>query len=293
MTRHRPCIAQSIVVGLFSLLALVAAGGCDPTLGVPEGNRPPTADARVLGMIGQNAVVDYKGTPTEVTLDGSNSKDAEGPIKVYRWESGTRKPGSGGAAGAAAAGAAAAGRGGSAGVAAADEDAGTATGGRAGGGTAAGGTARWVPDGAPKDWPADVAQPKVMLAEGDYVFVLWVEDERGVVSMPSTLKVSVRTPLDPAVEACTKKVYPEVSSACKGCVCGVNEMCQTTLTNATVCDATCWGFLACLRTKCPDFRAGGDTGCLINMCADLLGGSTGATMIAPCVTPCATQCRSM
>jgi hypothetical protein len=169
-------------------------------------------------------------------------------------------------------------------MAVANEDGGTAP---------AGAPKRWIPAGATKDWPDDVVQPKVTLPEGDYVFELWVQDENGVTSMPSTLKVTVRKPLDAATKACTDKVYPGVSSGCKACVCGVNDMCQTTLTTATVCDATCWGFLSCLRTKCPDYRAGGDTGCLINMCADLLGGATGATMIAPCVTPCATQCRSM
>jgi hypothetical protein len=281
MTRHRPCIAQSIVVGLFSLLALLAANGCDPSLGVPEGNRPPTADARVLGMDGQNAVVDYMGAPVEVTLDGSHSKDPEGGIKVYRWLSGTTKPGSGGAAGSPAAGS-----GGSAGMAAADEDGGTAP---------AGGGDRWVPSGAPKDWPEDVQQPKVMLPEGDYVFVLWVEDEKGVISMPSTLKVSVRTPLTKEVQACVSKVYPEISSACKACVCGVNEMCQTTLTSASVCDAMCWGLLSCIATKCPTYPMDRDASCLLNNCPDLLGmpTTTGAGMIAPCVTPCSAQCRSM
>jgi hypothetical protein len=290
MTRHRPCFAQSIVVGLFSLLSLVAASGCDPALGVPAGNRPPTADARVLGMDGQNAVVDYKGAPVEITLDGTHSKDPEGPIKVYRWLSGTGKPGRGGTAGSAAAGrggtagSAAAGSSGSAGVAAADED----------GGTASGDGNRVVPAGAPEDWPDDVAQPKVTLSEGEYAFVLWVKDEKGVVSQPSTLKVTVRTPLDPAVQACVTKVYPEISSSCKACVCGVNEMCQTTLTTATVCDATCWGLISCIATKCPGYAANPtDTSCLVAMCSDVLGGAAGARMAGPCVTPCAAQCRSM
>jgi hypothetical protein len=279
MTRHRPCFAQSIVVGLFSLLSIVAASGCDPALGVPEGNRPPIADARVLGKDGQNAVVDYTGAPLEVTLDGTHSKDPDGTIKAYRWLSGTGKPGRGGAAGSAAAGS-----GGAAGQAAADED----------GGTATGDGNRVVPAGAPEDWPDDVAQPKVTLSEGEYAFVLWVTDEKGVVSPPSTLKVTVRTPLDPAVEACTMKVYPEISSSCKACVCGVNEMCRTTLTTATVCDATCWGLLSCIATKCPSYATNPmDTSCLLNMCSDVLGGATGARMAAPCVTPCAAQCRSM
>src|SRR4051794_33600506 len=185
MMRHRPGISSSVVAGLFSLLTSLAAIGCDPGLGVPEANRPPTADARVLGMTGQKAVVDYKGMPVEITLDGSNSKDPDGTIKSYRWLSGTKRSG---------AGMATAGSSGSAGSAA-DEDGGMAP-------APAGGLLRWVPAGAPEDWPEDVAQPKVTLPEGEYVFVLWVTDNKGVSSMPSTLNVTVAAPLDPAVKEC-------------------------------------------------------------------------------------------
>jgi hypothetical protein len=285
MMRHRHRSFQSLLAGLLGLPALLAAIGCDPTLGVPEANRPPTADARVLGKEGQNAVVDYMGVPVEITLDGTFSKDPDGSIKSYRWLSGRPKPGRAVAAagsGATAGSAAAAGSTGAAGAATADEDGGTAS-----------NLARWVPAGAAEDWPDDVAQPKVTLPEGEYVFELWVVDNKNVVSNPSTLKVTVRTPLSPEVEACTNKVYKAQSAACKACLCQVSDACRDTLTPESVCDATCWGFLACLTTKCPDFKPGGDTGCLVNNCSSLLSGSTGATMIAPCVTPCAAQCRSM
>jgi hypothetical protein len=150
-----------------------------------------------------------------------------------------------------------------------------------------------VPAGARDDWPDDVMQPVVTLSEGEYVFELWVEDNKGIISTPSTLKVTVRTPLDAATQECVNKVYPATAAACKACVCGVNDMCKTTLTSMSVCDATCWGFLSCIASKCPDFVPGGPTGCLVNNCSATLGGATGATMIAPCITPCTAQCRSM
>jgi hypothetical protein len=274
LPRHRPSFSVS-VAGLFSLLTCLAAIGCDPGLGVPEANRPPTADARVIGMVGQNAVIDFRGAPIEITLDGTNSKDPDGKIKTYRWLSGTKKSGGGMAA---------AGSGGSAGSAAADEDGGTAP---------AGGITRWVPAGADENWPEDIAQPKVTLPEGEYVFVLWVIDEKNVTSLPSTLNVTVRMPLDPAVEECTKKVYPETAATCKACICGTSDECRMTRTAESVCDATCWGLLGCIATKCPMYPTNGDTGCLLNNCSPFLSAATGAMMIAPCITTCTAQCRSM
>lgn len=283
MTRHPLRNAHVLAAGLLSALGMLAAIGCDPTLAVPEANRAPVADARVMGMEGQNAVVDYNGSPVEVTLDGSNSKDLDGKIKTYRWLSGLKVGGNMAAAGSGAAGSmGAAGRAGAAGMAALDED----------GGVDQGGGNRVVPAGQKDDWPDDVAQPKVTLTEGDYVFVLWVIDNKNVVSAPSTLKVTVRKPLSPAVQACTEKVYSEVSTACKACVCGASDACQGSITTESVCDATCWGFLSCIATKCPTYVPGGDTGCLVNMCSSLLAGATGAQMIAPCITPCRAECRS-
>jgi hypothetical protein len=281
MTRPRFSFAQSVAVGLFGLSAFVATEGCDPGVGVPEANRPPMALARVLGseMMGQNVVVDYMGSPKEITLDASGSKDPDGSIKRYRWLSGRKLAGAPG--GAAGGGGAAASSTGSAGMAASDDDGGIDE-----------VEHRWVPEGAPADWPADEVQPKVTLPEGEFSFVLWVEDNKGVVSQPSNLKVTVRTPLPAEVMTCVKNVYANVRAACKACVCGVDEMCQTTLTTATTCNETCWGLLSCIGSKCPDYRTGGPTDCLLNNCSSFLGGATAAGMIAPCLAPCRDMCRS-
>jgi hypothetical protein len=275
MNEHR--VGLCVTLG-FGLLALA----CQPNLGVPPGNRVPMADARVLGKEGQNVTVDYTGmggAPIRITLDGQHSKDPDGTIKKYRWLSGRRAPGTGGAAGGAAAGSS----GGAAGRPATTD--------------ADGGTddmwveQRWVPSGAPGDWPEDVMQPIVELGEGDYTFVLWVEDDRSVQSLPSTLKISVRAPLPPEVQACVDTVYDTVPSACKTCLCSIDDTCRM-MSNESVCGAACWGFLQCLTSKCPDYRPGGDTSCLVANCSAQLSGATGATAIGPCVTQCPTQCRS-
>jgi hypothetical protein len=290
MTKHRIRLCLTFGLGLLAL-------ACQPNLGVPEGNRTPTADARVLGMEGLNATVDYMGMPVKVTLDASFSKDLDGTIKQYRWLSGKRKPGTG----AAGSGGAAAGSGG---AAAGSSGAAAGSGGAAAGsnGGAAGmphGSVedlyieqRWVPDGAPPDWPDDVMQPVVELTEGEYVFVLWVVDDHNVISAPSTLKVTVRMPLDPAVQSCVDAVYDNVPSACKTCLCSIDDTCRM-MSSEMVCDAGCWGLLNCIGSKCPTFMSGGDTSCLTSMCTAQLGGATGATAIAPCISKCLTQCRGM
>jgi outer membrane receptor protein involved in Fe transport len=52
---------------------------------------------------------------------------------------------------------------------------------------------RWVPEGAAKDWPEDVMQPEVTLPNvGNYAFTLWVTDDRGRISDPSTISVRVQ-----------------------------------------------------------------------------------------------------
>jgi hypothetical protein len=300
MIKH--CVRLCLALG-FGLLLL----GCQPNLGVPEGNRVPTADARVMGKEGQNVTVDYMGMPVRITLDGSFSKDLDGSIKKYRWLSGKRKPGTGGAAGGGGRGgaggsSAAGGGGGAAGMASDDADGGTAgSGGMAGSMAGAAGFSakfveqRWVPPGAPDDWPDDVVQPVVELPEGEWAFVLWVEDDRGTQSMPSTLKISVRTPLTPEVQMCVDTVYEPIASACKTCLCGLSDQCRMN-SAASVCGAECWALLSCIASKCPNFRSGdpASTMCLTSNCLPQLVGNAamGATAIGPCVTMCPTQCRS-
>ena len=299
MTKH--CVRLCLALG-FGLLAL----GCQPNLAVPKGNRVPTADARVLGKEGQNVTVDYMGAPVKITLDGSFSKDPDGPIKKYRWLSGKRKPGTGGAAGGGGSGGARAGSGGSGGRGAAGNAAGDEDGGMAGSmaGSMAGAMAgamapmfieqRWVPPGAPDDWPEDVVQPMIELPEGEWSVVLWVEDERGVQSLPSVLKITVQKPVLPEVKTCIENVYDPIATACKTCLCEISEDCRMK-SNESVCGADCWGFLSCLASKCPNYKPmdPDSTACLSANCAGQLAGVPGAMMIGPCVTMCPAQCRSM
>lgn len=251
----------SFARALLGLLATLALAGCLDSLDGAEANRPPVAVARVEGMMGSQVTVPFMGSPVTITLDGSESSDAEGPLKAHRWFSGTPSSGPSGAAGA-------------------DEDAGSES-----------ESGRWVPEGAPKDWPEDVIKPVVELGEGQYSFVLWVIDERGVVSDPSTLNVTVATPLEPVVQACVDNVVDTVPMDCKVCVCGVSDTCRAAVVESA-CNADCWGLISCIGSNCPGFMPGGDTSCVVSSCARFLTGAAASGMVAPCLPTCTDSCRA-
>ena len=258
---------QRLLLGFGGLLGLSSALACDPSLAVPDANGIPTAVARVLGEDARSVEIDYEGSPVEVTLDGSKSSDPEGPIKRYRWLSGTLASGGGAAAG-------------SGGGSDMDD-----------GGTAMGGTVeRWVPEGEDQNWPEDVVRPKITLPEGRFKFTLWVDDQLDIVSEPSTVEVIVRAPLSPEVMACVETVDESVSPACSACVCAVDEDCRMAAA-AELCGPDCWGLVACIAEKCPDYVTTMDASCLLANCADVLSGAAGARMVGRCVVPCAAQCR--
>jgi hypothetical protein len=299
-------------------LGLLFVISCHDALAVPDANQLPIAEARVAGKEGKEVAFEYNGQPIAVMLDGSQSSDPGGAIVTYRWLSGTpAKPPAAGGAGSAAAGTSAAGAGGmsgaagmsAAGMSAAGAGAGgmsSAAGMSAAGTSAAGGAAagsggvksasgRWVPPGESPDWPADQVAVTVMLGEGEYTFVLWVIDDQGAVSMPSTIKISIAPPVDPQVQACVNSAYPSAPHNCVLCVCGESDTCRAAA-DASVCGADCWGLLNCISTKCPSFTSNPmDTSCLVTNCASFLAmtATSGATMIGGCISPmCSTQCAS-
>jgi hypothetical protein len=255
-------------LSLFALAALLA--GCHDNTLVPEPNRVPVARARVMGMEGSSVIVPSSGSagPVSITLDGTTSTDPDGGKLTYRWLSGTSMGGS----------APAAGSGGSGGS------------GPTGGREASSGK-RWVPAGSDGAWPEDVERPMVSLPDGDYKFVLWVVDDKGAISDPDTLEISVGgTPIDPALQSCVDSVVPTVQQRCAACVCGVSDACKAAA-NMSVCGPDCWGLLNCIGTMCPDFMT--NMSCVTTNCTSFLGGATGAQMIGGCVTMCAADCRAM
>jgi hypothetical protein len=277
-------------------LGLLFVISCQETLALPDPNQLPIADGKVVGHEGKSVTVEFRGQPVAVVLDGSSSSDPDGTIAVYRWLSGTlAKPAAGGAAGSkgsagsGSAGTSAAGSG-SAGTAAAGKGAAGSTAAGSGGGPSS--TARWVPPGEPGNWPADEAMTTVMLGEGEYKFVLWVIDNKGAVSKPDTITVTVSPPIDPQVKECVDSAYPNAPRACVTCVCGQSDTCRAAAA-AGMCGADCWGLLNCIATKCPTYMAGGDTGCLVTNCSSFLAGGMGAQGIGPCIVPaCTTQCSA-
>lgn len=263
------------------LVCLPLTAACADNLAIPEANITPIADARIVGSDSHSPSVDFSGSKVAVTLDGSHSHDADGSIATYRWLSATLAPGHTAANG---------GSGGSS-TGAAGMSMTSAAG--SGGGMSTSEGNRWIPAGEKPGWPDDVEQPTVMLDEGVWSFTLWVIDNRGKISDPSTVTITVSPPLDPAVKACVDTVVSSVKRPCATCVCGVSETCRAAA-NMSMCDASCWGLLNCIGSKCPSFAMNPmDTSCLLANCQAYLGGSTGATAIGPCITgSCTSECSS-
>jgi hypothetical protein len=148
-----------------------------------------------------------------------------------------------------------------------------------------------VIEGEEPTWPEDSEQPSVVLPPGVWTFALWVEDDKGAVSLPDTVKVTVGNPdplADPEVAACVQQVTAEASDSCKACVCSVSDACRDSV---IVCDQVCWNLITCVDANCPDFdamAADGDFSCLLQYCAEFGAGGVAAMAAAPCVTGCAT-----
>ena len=136
--------------------------------------------------------------------------------------------------------------------------------------------------------PKNVARPKVLLPMGTHTFTLWVTDDAGAVSVPSTITIKVGG--DP-VQECIDGAAPELDDGCKQCLCtqegASGDTCHTAVPG---CDAACWGLIGCIGAMCPTFTMDMDTACVITNCSAFLGGMTGAMAAGSCITPCVAEC---
>jgi hypothetical protein len=260
--------ATASAAGAFFGLALLAAvSDCGQDLVVNSTNQPPVADARVIrdgqGVNGQGdggaaaLMFPFTKDPVSITLDGSHSYDPDGTITEYRWLSGTLAP--------------------EGGTELPDE---------------AGLLHRWVPSMAASNWPGNTMQPKVSLGEGIWSFSLWVVDNAGAISAPSTITVTVGMVADPAVQQCADAVVLTESASCRQCICMQGAKCQAAVVQ-TACNQTCWDLVNCVAAHCPDFTAMAakmDYSCLTTNCAAYAAGATPATPVAPCFDACPSEC---
>lgn len=267
-SRSGSSLARTRLLALVGGAILVsgATGGCQQDPAIKPVNQIPIADARVIRngesvnarMDGGAAALEfpYNNAPVTITLDGSQSYDPDGTIVAYHWLSGTLAPDGG--------------------IKLPD----------------GGLSLRWIPPGAPLNWPGDMAKPQVSLGEGIWSFTLWVVDNGGAISNPDSIQITVGNVVDPAVQQCADTVVASEPEACKQCVCMQGDKCRAAVM-ASACDQTCWNLVNCVAAHCPDFMAmsaKGDYSCLTSSCSAYVGGSTGATPVAPCFNPCMKEC---
>jgi hypothetical protein len=144
------------------------------------------------------------------------------------------------------------------------------------------GVARVGPD------PMDVAQPSVMLDQGAWKFVLWVVDDGGKTSRPSTVTITVGSGVPPEAVACVGSVPPTaLPAACAMCACTTDDTCRAAIMGCSD-TANCWELNACVAQKCAGITdMAAIQSCVTGMCADLLGGGLMLQKIAPCLQKCA------
>lgn len=263
------------VVARGGLCALLFTSACEDVGGlmVDRLGLTPIADARVLGQLGKEVTVSFSGQPVSVTLDGSFSHDPDGHIASYRWLGwrGEQTMASGGLDGGAL-------------------WSWTRT-------LPEGGVAG--PDAGIAGWPADIARPVVRLGEGTYVFTLWVVDDTGNTSLPASVRIQVKAPMDPGATAqCVASAADMTAPACIQCLCGVSDACRAAV-SASKCDNACWALLSCIGSKCPDSTT--QMTCVPASCAEFLpptapmaalDGARGlGVMGADCFSRCGDSCK--
>lgn len=167
---------------------------------------------------------------------------------------------------------------------------------------------RWLSGTRPKDGngrigpdPEDVASPTVTLDRGEWIFTLWVTDDEGAVSDPSTVLIKVGMEITPEQMACFDFV-PEMDGVpqegvpkddCKLCLCGIDDMCRAA---TMTCDKSCWDFYACVQNNCGDLLADMTAlaDCVRANCSALYSGVAKYQMVKPCIepAPCGAQCTA-
>jgi hypothetical protein len=155
-----------------------------------------------------------------------------------------------------------------------------------------GGSGRIGPD------PDDVASPTVELDKGTWLFTLWVTDNEGAISLPSTVMIKVGKDVTMGQQECSDNSLQVISQDCRLCLCSVDNMCEML---APVCDQACWDFYGCTINNCGDVLAdeAALTDCVRMYCPPFYAGVGKYQMIkscidpAPCAEPCQASAKSM
>jgi hypothetical protein len=160
---------------------------------------------------------------------------------------------------------------------------------------------RWFSANAPADGgigragpdPDDVVKPEVTLDSGVWMFTLFVFDNDGGISEPSTVTIMVGDEVAPEVTECSTNALQSISEECRLCACGLNDMCRMAIAG---CNQACWDFYTCVQSECAEFvnDEAGLSNCVRTNCSAFFGGVGGYMPVEPCINrgECADVCAA-
>ena len=136
--------------------------------------------------------------------------------------------------------------------------------------------------------PDNIAMPTITLEQGQWKFVLWVEDDAGRVSNPDVVVITVGDKLPPTapVQMCMDMSLQSISADCRRCACELDEACMELVPG---CDQGCWDMALCTNEKCEG--EADRANCARTMCAELIDAAVPYIIdFGPCTEQCPQDC---
>ena len=141
--------------------------------------------------------------------------------------------------------------------------------------------------------PDDEVSPTLTLDAGSWSFTLFVIDDDGGISQPSTVTIIVGSGIPPEVAECSDGALQTIAEDCRQCLCGQGDMCRSAIMG---CNQMCWDFYGCVQNQCGELT--GDmtalADCVRANCSAFFEGVAMFMTLEPCLNrePCTEICSA-